>query len=439
MAHFWRDLIYSARSLMRAPMLTATIVLTIGVGLGATTGMLGVIRAVLLNPLPYADADEIYWIYTDNAPFRFRFSVVDYRAFEADHPAFSEIAAYQNSRVTVTEGGQSERVLIRSVTGSYFPLLRQRPRFGRLFEPADDTGGDRLAVLTTPYWTRRFGADPAVLGRSMTSTAPATPSSACSSRRAARWNATSPSSPPRAGRCRSAKDRSSPWRSPGSGADVAPAAALETLRATNARLFPDLEILVPGREGDLGPAGSEVACHRRGRSDAPGRARRGGMRAADRLCERGQSARRARPRPQSRAGDSRRARRVTRPARPTSRCRVGGAHRHGRGGWRRDRGRRACARHHVRIGVHPAPQRGSVQRPPRRLARGSVVRQRPRHLPGRTHSGTRRVSPAHERHPADRAAVARPTADRRGSCVTRSWRPNSRSRRHSLSPPCSCS
>ena len=238
MTHFWRDLIYSARSLMRAPMLTATIVLTIGVGLGATTGMLGVIRAVLLNPLLYADADEIYWIYTDNAPFRFRFSVVDYRAFEADHPAFSEIAAYQNSRVTVTEGGQSERVLIRSVTGLYFPLLGQRPRFGRLFEPADDSGGDRLAVLTTPYWTRRFGADPAVIGRSMTVDGARytivgvlEPASGPLERDVAFFTAARWPVPKRKGpffTMAIARLRS----------DVAPAAALETLRATNARLFP---------------------------------------------------------------------------------------------------------------------------------------------------------------------------------------------------------
>ncbi len=238
MSHFWRDLIYSARSLMRAPMLTATIVLTIGVGLGATTGMLGVIRAVLLNPLPYAHADEIYWIYTDNAPFRFRFSVVDYRAFEADHPAFSEIAAYQNSRVTVTEGGQSERVLIRSVTGSYFPLLEQRPRFGRLFEPADDTGGDRLAVLTTPYWTRRFGADPAIVGRTMTVdggrytiVGVLEPANGPLERDVAFFTAARWPVPKRKG----------PFFTMAIARlkrDMAPAAALETLRATNARLFP---------------------------------------------------------------------------------------------------------------------------------------------------------------------------------------------------------
>jgi hypothetical protein len=76
----WRDTLHSGRSLARTPALAATIVATVGVGLGATTGVIAVVRAVLVNPLPYAAADELFWIYTDNPPYRFRFSIVDYRA-----------------------------------------------------------------------------------------------------------------------------------------------------------------------------------------------------------------------------------------------------------------------------------------------------------------------------------------------------------------------
>ena len=238
MSHLWRDLVYSARSLIRTPALTATIVLTVGVGLGATTGMLAVIRAVLINPLPYADAESIFWIYTDNAPYRFRFSVVDYRAFEQDHPAFSEIAAYQSSRVTVSEGGEADRVTAKSVTGSYFPLMRQRPLLGRLFEPKDDTGGDRIAVLTAPYWRRRFGGDPNVLGRTMTidggrytivgvlEPADGPLENGVAFFTAARWP-----EPKRKGPFFTmAIARLRP--------DVSETAALTTLKATNARLFP---------------------------------------------------------------------------------------------------------------------------------------------------------------------------------------------------------
>ena len=127
LSNLWRDAIYSARSFARTPTVAATIIVTVGVGLGATTAMIGVIRAVLIEPLPYADANNLYWIYTDNPPYRFRFSVVDYRALEADHPTFSAVAAYQTSSVTMSDGGRAERATAKSVTGSYFPLLGQAP------------------------------------------------------------------------------------------------------------------------------------------------------------------------------------------------------------------------------------------------------------------------------------------------------------------------
>jgi putative ABC transport system permease protein len=239
MRHLWRDVSYSLRSLRRSPALTATIVLTVGIGLGATTAMVAVVRAVLINPLPYAAPDQLFWVYTDTPPFRFPLSVVDYRALEADHPALSAVAAYQRGTATVSEGSLAERVTVRSVTGSYFPLLGQRAVIGRLFDVSDDaTQGDRVVVLSAEYWTRRFGSDPAVLGRSIVldgtshaivgvlekSTGPFERDVAVFT--AARWP------PPRRkgpffltvlGRLRPA---------------VAKTAALDTLRATNARLFP---------------------------------------------------------------------------------------------------------------------------------------------------------------------------------------------------------
>ena len=238
MSHFRRDIVYSARSLARTPTLAITIVLTIAVGLGATTGMISVVRAVLINPLSYSGADSLFWIYTDNPPFRFRFSVVDYRALEADHPAFSDVAAYQTTSVTVADGSGAERVTAKSVTGSYFPLLRQRPLLGRLFGPSDDNQGDQIAVLTSPYWQRRFGGDPAVVGRtisvdgsSYTIVGVLEPADGPLERgvaffTAARWP------PPK---------RKGPFFTMVLGRlrpDISHTAAVDTLRATNARLFP---------------------------------------------------------------------------------------------------------------------------------------------------------------------------------------------------------
>jgi putative ABC transport system permease protein len=167
MSNLWRDVSHSVRSLARTPALAATIILTVGIGLGATTAMVSVIRAVVVSPLPYAAQDSLVWIYTDNPPNRFPFSVVDYRALETDHPTFSSVAAYQTSQVTVTGNRIAERVTTKAVTGSYFPLLGQTPLIGRLFDASDDVVTDRRMVLTDGYWTTHFGSDPAVLGRTM--------------------------------------------------------------------------------------------------------------------------------------------------------------------------------------------------------------------------------------------------------------------------------
>ncbi|TAK13306.1 MAG: ABC transporter permease [Acidobacteria bacterium] len=168
MPHLVRDIRYSLRSLLRAPTLALTIVATVGVGLGATTAMSTIVRSVLVNPLPYEGADRLMWIYTDNPPFKFRFSVVDYRALERDHPAFSAVAAYQSSQATLTSGDLVERVAVKSVTGSYFPLLGQRAELGRLFDAADDATRDQIAVLNYDFWSTRFGKDPSIVGRAIT-------------------------------------------------------------------------------------------------------------------------------------------------------------------------------------------------------------------------------------------------------------------------------
>jgi len=238
MLHLWRDVRHTLRSLGTVPTLAATIVLTVGVGLGATVATLTLARTVMVDPLPYADPERLAWIYTDNPPYRFPFSVVDYRALEADHPAFSAVAGYQRQQVTVADGDAAERVQARAVTGSYFSLLGQRPHIGRLFDASDDGRDDRIVVLTHAYWSRRFGRDPSVLGRRITidgaratvvgvlqrTSGPLERDIAVYS--PARWPTPTRKGPffvTALGRLRP---------------DVSPAAAAEALTATNARLFP---------------------------------------------------------------------------------------------------------------------------------------------------------------------------------------------------------
>ena len=89
-----QELRVTLRGLLRSPMMTLTIVVTVGLGIGATTVIFSAIHAALLQPLPYADPGRLVRIYTDAPPNRFRFSVADYQALQAEQTHFEQIAGY---------------------------------------------------------------------------------------------------------------------------------------------------------------------------------------------------------------------------------------------------------------------------------------------------------------------------------------------------------
>jgi putative ABC transport system permease protein len=166
MNHFVLDLRQSLRSLARAPMLTATIVFTVGLGIGATTAMFAVIHAVLLSPLPYSDPGRLVRIYTDSPPNRFRFSVADYLALEQQQATFRQVAGYASISMTFNEGETAERVAGREVSWSYFSLLGISPLRGRAFDQSEGTpGGPRAAVVSYGFAWRHLGGDSAAIGR----------------------------------------------------------------------------------------------------------------------------------------------------------------------------------------------------------------------------------------------------------------------------------
>ena len=165
MSELLSDLKYSARSLLRSPGLAATIILTVGLGLGATAAMVTVLDAVVLRPLPYPDQDALMWIYWDRPPNQNPLSVADYRAIDEQQTTFSHLAAYATNTVTVTGGATPTRVTARSVTWSYFSTLGVVPAKGRLFDKADDEPGRRIVVLSDDFWKTECGADPSILGR----------------------------------------------------------------------------------------------------------------------------------------------------------------------------------------------------------------------------------------------------------------------------------
>src|SRR5262245_56119571 len=104
------------RSLLRVPMLLTAVVATVGLGIGATTAMFAVVDSTPLRPLPHADADRLFRIYTDTPPNKFPFSVADYLALQDQQKQFERIAGYSGRAMAYSDGTVAERLQGRLVT-----------------------------------------------------------------------------------------------------------------------------------------------------------------------------------------------------------------------------------------------------------------------------------------------------------------------------------
>jgi putative ABC transport system permease protein len=159
------DLRISLRGLLRAPVMTLTIVVTVGLGIGATTVIFGAIDAALLRPLPYATPKRLVRIYTDSPPNKFPFSVADYLALTAQQTEFERIAGYTSRPMVFSDGNVAERVRARSVSWSYFDALGIRPAAGRAFEEADAQQGAPLAAIVSDgFWRQRLSGRADAIG-----------------------------------------------------------------------------------------------------------------------------------------------------------------------------------------------------------------------------------------------------------------------------------
>ncbi len=162
-----QDIRYALRGMRQAPGFTAAAVLTLALGMGATTAIFSVIRSVLLAPLPYAEPDRRVMIWSRWKDFDKTWvadgEVMDYRRL---CPSLASVAAWGADEANLTGGGEPVRVGTASVTANAFETLGSRPAIGRGFTADEDRpGGPPVAVLGDGIWRSRFGADPNVLGR----------------------------------------------------------------------------------------------------------------------------------------------------------------------------------------------------------------------------------------------------------------------------------
>ena len=167
---FWRDIRYAARTLRKSPMFTVVAVATLALGIGANSAIFSVVNAVILRPLPVARPDELIslaTVYPNGVEAVFSYAA--YRRFAAEaEPVAELLAASSVRRDAAVFDGAPEPTDCKWVSGNYFGVLGIAPALGRTLVPADDSpqAAERAAVLSDAYWTRRFGRDRSVVGRS---------------------------------------------------------------------------------------------------------------------------------------------------------------------------------------------------------------------------------------------------------------------------------
>ncbi|HUX34239.1 MAG TPA: ABC transporter permease [Gemmatimonadaceae bacterium] len=169
----WRhDLLHGLRLLLKSPGFALTAIVSLAVGIGATTAIFSAANGLLLRPLPYPDADRIAIIWQRspglNVPQDW-LSIGQYLDIATENTVFERVAAGIGASFNMTGQGKPERIDGVRVSSSFFPLFGERAMLGRVFNADDDAPGQAPGViLMYGFWQRRFGADSAIIGRPLT-------------------------------------------------------------------------------------------------------------------------------------------------------------------------------------------------------------------------------------------------------------------------------
>jgi putative ABC transport system permease protein len=164
-----QDIRFGARALRRNPAFAAVAILTLALGIGANAAIFSVVNTVLLRPLPWSEPDRAVMIWSKWTAFDKTWvatgEVVDYRRRAT---TLSEVAAWAEGQVNLTGDGDPERVSSASVTANLFSTLGVAPMMGRTFSAAEDVrNGPNVVVLSHALWSRRYAADPGIVGRTI--------------------------------------------------------------------------------------------------------------------------------------------------------------------------------------------------------------------------------------------------------------------------------
>jgi putative ABC transport system permease protein len=170
MTSLLQDVRYGVRMLLKHKGFTAVATLTLALGLGANTAMFSVLNTFLFRSLPYPQSSQLVRVFrTSPHSQNWPHSVANFLDQREKNTVFEKMAAYNFvSRNLVEQGQMAERLLGLAATADFFPLLSVQPAQGRVFAPEEfEPGADNVIVLTDRFWTRRFGGEPSIVGRTV--------------------------------------------------------------------------------------------------------------------------------------------------------------------------------------------------------------------------------------------------------------------------------
>ena len=156
----------SARALRRAPSFASLIVLMLSVGIGATGTLFSAVRAVFVEPLPFANAEQLMWLRENQAEVPARpISYPTFLDWQARNEVFSVMAAVRNLELRWASPSETRVLDVAAVTADYFRVFGVQPSLGRDFSDSDDTfGAERVVIVSHQFWQAELGGDPNVFG-----------------------------------------------------------------------------------------------------------------------------------------------------------------------------------------------------------------------------------------------------------------------------------
>jgi putative ABC transport system permease protein len=167
---FLKDVRYSIRGLIKHPGFTAIVIVTLALGIGASTSIFSVVNSVMLRQLPYPNADRIVAIQELNQDGQqVQVTGPNFLDWRAQSTVFEHLAAIKTTFVNLTLNDEAERINLAQTSANFFDVFGVGPESGRLFVAGDEQAGHApVVVLSDALWRRRFGADAGVVGRNVT-------------------------------------------------------------------------------------------------------------------------------------------------------------------------------------------------------------------------------------------------------------------------------